>query len=228
MRPTFRFLSAPPVIRLVDASFRQNSTGPLLFRNLNFELPSNSVETWALLGGASEERGKLLNILRGSYQAFPPSSRSFPLLSSPEIAQKDPRLRSPHHAIQYVGFDAERGAASLRGAYLSARYESRREMTDYSLQDYLLGHTEPYAAQDLLYHPKNDLFEQVTHDLHLETLLDLPVSNLSNGQTRRAKIAKALLGNPEVMLLNSPFSTFLITRLSLFTPMLNSPLFSGS
>ena len=215
MRPTFRYLSSPPIIRIADASFRQNAEGPTLFRNLNFELPSTSNQAWAVLGGASEERSNLLHILRGAHQAFPPSSRSFPYLSAPEIAQKDPRLRSPHHAIQYVGFDAERGVTSLRGAYLSARYESRREITDFTLRDYLLGHTELNAAEDLLYHPKDDSFHQVTHDLSLEAMLELPVSHLSNGQTRRAKIAKALLGNPEVLLLNSPFSMFLHLQLTM-------------
>jgi ATPase subunit of ABC transporter with duplicated ATPase domains len=208
MRPTLRRLSATPVIRLTNASFRKSNSGQELFRNLNFELPSisNPAQTWAIIGAPSEERTNLLHILRGSFQATPPGSRSYPFLATPEIAQKDPRLRSPNHAIQYVGFDAERGATSLRGAYLSARYESRREVTDFTLRQYLLGHTELNAAEELLYHPKEELFRQVANELLLDSLLELPVSNLSNGQTRRAKIAKALLETPEVLLLNSPFS----------------------
>jgi ATPase subunit of ABC transporter with duplicated ATPase domains len=220
MRPTLRRLSLTPIIRLTDASFRKSTSGPELYRNLNFDLPSTSspAQTWAIIGAPSEERTNLLHILRGSFLAIPPASRSYPFLATPEIAQKDPRLRSPNHAIQYVGFDAERGATSLRGAYLSARYESRREVTDFTLREYLLGHTELNAAEELLYHPREDFFRQIAHELLLDSLLELPVSNLSNGQTRRAKIAKALLANPEVLLLNSPFSkrsgtyTMIMTR----------------
>jgi ABC transporter len=207
MHPSLRLLShsAPPVIRLANATLTRNSS-KALWSNLNFILPSTEKQAWAVLGGWSEERTALLHALRGDFQASPPGSRSYPLLSTPEIAKKDPRLRSPIHAIQYVGFDAERGTSNLRGAYLSARYESRRETTDFTVRNYLLGYTELNAADNLLYHPEEGLFQRIANDLNLEKLLDLPVSNLSNGQTRRAKIAKALLESPEVLLLDSPFS----------------------
>ena len=46
----------------------------------------------------------------------------------------------------------------------------------------------------------------VTTQLGLGDLLTLPVGNLSNGQTRRARIARALLERPEILLLDEPFS----------------------
>jgi len=93
----------------------------------------------------------------------------------------------------------------VRGAYLSARYESRREETDFSVRDYLIGHTQLNAIQrDLSEAEENDL-EAVIEQLNLQKLLSMPVSNLSNGQTRRARIAKALMARPEVLLLDGPF-----------------------
>ena len=41
----------------------------------------------------------------------------------------------------------------------------------------------------------------------LEPLLDLPFLALSNGQTRRARIVKAILEKPELLLLGEPLST---------------------
>ncbi|KAI7284813.1 P-loop containing nucleoside triphosphate hydrolase protein [Hortaea werneckii] len=47
--------------------------------------------------------------------------------------------------------------------------------------------------------------EEVVDRLNLRSLLSMPVANLSNGQTRRACIAKALMARPEVLLLDGPF-----------------------
>ena len=49
-------------------------------------------------------------------------------------------------------------------------------------------------------------FEELTEKLELKQLLDLPLVALSNGQTRRARIVKALLEQPEILILDEPLS----------------------
>ena len=49
-------------------------------------------------------------------------------------------------------------------------------------------------------------FEELTEKLGLTHLLDLPLVALSNGQTRKARIVKALLGQPDILLLDEPLS----------------------
>lgn len=218
---------APPLIRIQNGTFYQNyptpddaakNQNPALFPDFSFELPSeptssNSEEKpqhWAIVGSAG--RTKLLDILRGQYVCLPPAARSYPYLLTDEIAQKDPRLRYFGNAIQYVGFSGEGSSAigGTRGAYLSARYESLREETDWTLRQYLKGQMSlnPLEGEEEGTLRDPQLLDQVVEDLRLGALLDMPVANLSNGQTRRARIAKALLSKPELLLLDDPFGTF--------------------
>lgn len=96
-----------------------------------------------------------------------------------------------------------------RGAYLSARYESHREDTDFTVLDYLQGNTKLNALNDVKEDAEGEYganLEKAIKDFNLGALVTMPMGNLSNGQMRRARIAKALLGKPDVLLLDEPFS----------------------
>ncbi|KAK0274173.1 hypothetical protein LTR35_007046 [Friedmanniomyces endolithicus] len=213
--PSFilNYSTPAPVIKIENAAFYRRYPGvndspganPPLLEGVNFTLPGNDGrdprQSWSVISPSSVARTTFLQILAGQHICIPPQARSYPYLST--ISQ------SPQHAIKYVGFDAERGSnvggTSVRGAYLSARYESRREETDFCVQDYLTGHTELNALErdDLAVDSRT--FDEVTRQLNLRSLLQMPVANLSNGQTRRARIAKALIAKPEILLLDGPF-----------------------
>lgn len=205
---------ARSIIKVRDGTFYRSypaptdtpDANPPLFKKLNFSLPAGHqkktpIEYWAIISPSSLARTTFLQVLGGRHFCDPPTARTYPHLAELSI--------SPHNAVKYVGFDADRGNSvggnSVRGAYLSARYESRREETDYSLHNYLTGHTELNALEHDMTDVERKILEEVIDQLNLRSLLDMPVANLSNGQTRRARIAKALMARPEVLLLDGPF-----------------------
>lgn len=201
-----------PIIDIRNATFYRKypsatdspESNPAIFPDLTFSLLNgkhSEPQYWSVLSPSSLARTTLLQILAGQHVCIPPTARSYPYLS--ELSE------SPQRAIKYVGFDADRGSnvggTNVRGAYLSARYESRREETDFSVHDYLTGHTELNALERELTNEEMQALEEITDQLNLRKLLSMPVSNLSNGQTRRARIAKALMARPEILLLDGPF-----------------------
>ncbi|KAL2044324.1 hypothetical protein N7G274_003029 [Stereocaulon virgatum] len=179
-----------------------------MFPGLKFSFPAQFTfpENWAVIGPSNAGKTTFFEILRGHHLSIPPTARSFPHLSS-EAANL--RYRSPARAIKYLGFDDERGGAGklgTRGAYLSARYESHREDTDFTVLDYLKGDTDLNPMEEQKGKRIDDeSLGNVIKELGLEALLNMPTRNLSNGQTRRVRIARTLLENPMVLLLDEPF-----------------------
>lgn len=191
-------------------------SGPL-FRDVSWTITPS--DAWAVLSaGSSGSKTALLQALTGHLRLAPPPPPPYGLF--PFL-----RGRDPHTHVALVSFaHRPRGAGGAFYDY-TARYGAVREEDRRTLRDTFFPETakplHELAIPDMYTHPedvarlhadhatehaKRRLFEELVEKLDLKQFLDLPMIALSNGQTRKARIVKALLEQPELLILDEPLS----------------------
>jgi ABC-type molybdenum transport system ATPase subunit/photorepair protein PhrA len=168
----------------------------------------NESETWAVVGPSSSSRRVLLEvtnhfkkatltvnqILQGQHRCSPPSSAKFPLIQRMEAALGGSQSLWPSNIVHYLRFND----AITTAQFYSERYEAYREADDLTLRNWLVSRMGDVDEAKL---------RRTSEVLGVDKLLDGSLMNLSNGQQRRARIVKALLQDPEILLLDEPYST---------------------
>lgn len=148
---------------------------------------------WGVLGPS---KGEFLNVIAGKYVSQPGSARTYPSLNSAHGSLK----------IQYLNF---RDNSGLDHAHVSARYESYSykgvlEMSDdvNSVVNYVTGANNYNRAEQ-----QSDvhLTERLLELFNLTAHKNKWINSLSNGQRRRARIAKALYTRPQLLVIDDPF-----------------------
>ena len=136
-------------------------------------------------------------MLLGRFRIAPsPPAGLFPFLFDPSSGL----WRDPLTCVSAVSF-THRPRTSGGAFYdYSARYGAVRDEDRVTLRESMFSDPQ---SEDMRKH-----FNQLADTLGLIDLLDLPLVALSNGQTRRARILKALLSNPELLLLDEPLSKY--------------------
>lgn len=151
-------------------------------------------EKWAIVGDSNKTR--FLETLSGSYLPAKPSQRTYPA-----------SLNDPHFNVELLKFvnngSFGYGAQDKSGGFthLSSRYEFFKDLeVDISVRDFITSKSQNSAAK-----VDNDKLGYLSHRLDLEGLEDKFITTLSNGQFRRARIAKVLYKDPALLLIDDPF-----------------------
>ncbi|KAH7911329.1 P-loop containing nucleoside triphosphate hydrolase protein [Hygrophoropsis aurantiaca] len=202
------------IVRIPQANiyrFGDSNIAAPVFREVDWTI--NEGESWAVIGSGSNQKTALLRTLLGHLRISPPPAPPeglFPFLSDPP--------RDPHTCISLVSF-AHRQHTSGGAFYdYTARYGAVRDEDCITLRQSMFGEydflniqpkdssrikTAGELAQEKA---KKDIFDDLSARLGLSDLLDLPLVALSNGQTRRARIIKAILSQPELLVLDEPLT----------------------
>ncbi|KAI0090883.1 P-loop containing nucleoside triphosphate hydrolase protein [Irpex rosettiformis] len=213
--------SSKPIVHIPKSSIYSlgagSSTKPL-FHGVSWTIQPD--EAWVITATSSGgAKTQLLQALTGHLRIHPfppPPGGLFPFLEGLD----------PYHHVDLVSFaHRPRGAGGAFYDY-TARYGAVREEDKRTLRETffpelakplhelalpdLLVRSERDAPQDAEHVKKQEaksrLFEKLTDVLGLGEFLDLPMIALSNGQTRRARIVKALLEQPELLILDEPLT----------------------
>lgn len=188
---------AEPFISLQHVSIRLRDQ--ILFENLSWEILSD--QHWAVIGPNGSGKSTLMRALSG---ALPVAGGKIVY----HFAERDDHL-APDKKIAYVNFESQRRVLAS-DAFYQERWNIGLEQDALSVAGYL---SKPSinginAFQIAETQPDENSVRQceVLEQLELSKLLGKSIVQLSNGERRKVLIARALLRNPRLLILDNPFA----------------------
>lgn len=159
--------------------------GPVVLDNLSWTVREG--QTWAVVGPTGCGKTTLAEVLLAKL-AVRSGTIDWPLVERAGAAY-------PSQVIKHVGFQENSRLFSYAGHYYQQRFEFADADEPLTLAQFLRAGT---AASDAEVHEAADR-------LGVADRLTTSFIKLSNGQARRARIARALLAKPELLILDDPF-----------------------
>ena len=149
-------------------------------------------DAWAVVGQTGSGKTTLAELLAGKLSPSTGEVRR-PFLDRLRAAGR--RIDYPSQVIAHVTFKEESRLFSYAGHYYQQRFEFADAGEPLSLAEFLRAGTQT---------TENEV-SAVADRLGILDQLPQPFITLSNGQTRRARLARALLAKPELLVLDDPF-----------------------
>ncbi|MDO1447917.1 ATP-binding cassette domain-containing protein [Rhodocytophaga aerolata] len=178
------------IVELTEASFYHRQH--LLFDQLTWQIRKN--EQWAIIGPTGSGKTSLINALTGKF-ILRHGQLSYPFL---EQYRPTPDSYLPvNDFIRVVSFGEDSALLNYANFYYQQRFNAAQSEGIITAQEFL----EKGLSED----PVASEINQVCRLLGIEEVLPLEFIKLSNGQTRKLRIAKALLAKPLVLILDNPF-----------------------
>ncbi|MES2427640.1 MAG: ATP-binding cassette domain-containing protein [Bacteroidota bacterium] len=171
----------------------------VLFADLNFTI--NKGENWAVVGESGSGKSALLQTIAGNFNITGGEVRYH---FFEDYLQQHPGNSEhlTHHKLVAI-VEAKHHFKNLSNTgdfYYQQRYNSMDSEDALTVAEYL--HSIKSAPQPNLYWH----FDKIIATLKLDQLSKKQLIKLSNGETKRLRIAAALLKNPKLLLLDSPLT----------------------
>ncbi|MBN1813426.1 MAG: ATP-binding cassette domain-containing protein [Anaerolineae bacterium] len=190
--------NSKPFITLDDVAIRLYDR--VLFEHTWWEILKN--QHWAVTGPNGSGKSTLMKALCGQV----------PVVQGKIAYHFAEGSVEPHEQIGYVSFDAQRSVVGWQNPFYQARWNSSRSRDGIPVSEYLSADrvykVNPFQVID--HYPDPVAFEarqkEVSELLQIEALLKKNTVQLSNGERRKVSIARALLRDPQLLILDNPFT----------------------
>lgn len=186
-----------------------------LFAGLNWELLKG--QQWAITGNSGSGKTALLNTIAGKFNVinggihyhFYDQYRQQHIVTDPYFNYRNLLALVAHH-------HDFRNRSNTTDFYYQQRFNSMDSSDAPTVQQHLYGENGAPPQEDPLLAP-----------LCIGPLLEKELIKLSNGETRRVMIAKALLQKPVLLMLDNPFTGIDVQTRQQFMEMVNQIINSG-
>lgn len=187
-----------------------------LFTGLDWQIRQG--EQWAITGPGGAGKTALLNTISGKFNVinggihyhFYDNYRQHHTITDPYFTYRNLlSLVAHHHNF--------RNRSNTTDFYYQQRFNSMDSGDAPTVQEYLYGETAATPETALLLQP-----------LGITPLLQKELIKLSNGETRRVMIAKALQQKPLLLMLDNPFTGLDVQARKDFSNMVNSIIANGT
>lgn len=180
--------SGTPVFEMADVAVRRGEQ--VVIQNLTWRVHDG--ECWGISGPVGSGKSTLFEVLMGRH-ALAAGSLTWPLLD--RVRSQGRKVEWASDIVRMVSYREQSRLFSYSDHYYQERYDFADSESQLTLRHYL--QSGQNATEDRL--------GEVAGTFHIREYLDRKFILLSNGQVRRARLARAMLAHPEVLLLDDPF-----------------------
>jgi len=177
-------------ILVIESATIAHPGGAVVLRDLSWTVREG--ESWAVVGPAGSGKTTLAEALLGR-RHLESGSMAWPFLE--QLRATGRAVGWPSEVIRLVSFREESWLFSPSRHYYQQRFNFIEPQDDLTLDAFL--HSGTTASEGEI--------ADAAARLGIGELRPLSLIKLSNGQVRRARIARALLSHPELLILDDPF-----------------------
>lgn len=171
----------------------------ILFSDLNFSVDKG--QHWALIGESGSGKSALLQTIAGNLNATGGEVRYHFFEDYLKNNPGNPEHLTHHKLVAMVESKHHfKNLSNTGDFYYQQRYNSMDSEDALTVEQYLHS-IKPAPQPNLYWH-----FDKIINTLKLDQLSQKQLIKLSNGETKRLRIAAALLKNPLLLLLDSPLT----------------------